>query len=271
MNAKIFMCTHKEVDLIPPLCVPVLGGSALREPISGIMSDDGENGSISEKNPSYCELTVQYYAYKNEDCDYYGFCHYRRFFGTHGATCLPYLAVKKPKISLLASKEEITALLDSYDIIAPRTEDVGLTVYEKYASSKHHFINDLDAFLEIINKKAPFLAPYAKEYMESRKQYFCNMFIMPKEIFFEYSKLLFSLLEDFDKIKTPHGSFQADRTNGYLGERFLGIYLTYLGAQGKKIYHLPRIDAYTTLKKRLAFRLFPPESKRRLKLKRGVK
>ena len=40
--------------------------------------DEGEN--ISEKNDKYCELTAQFWAWKNiHDADYYGFWHYRRF------------------------------------------------------------------------------------------------------------------------------------------------------------------------------------------------
>lgn len=44
---------------------------------------DNEGDNISGKNPDYCELTAQYWAWKNIDCDYYGFFHYRRYLTFH--------------------------------------------------------------------------------------------------------------------------------------------------------------------------------------------
>lgn len=272
MNIKIFMCTHKAIDFVPPLCVPVQGGASINEPIVGAISDTGKNGDISAKNKEYCELTVQYYAYKNEGCDYYGFCHYRRFFGTSTLSGA-YVTTGKPKSKLLASESEIMELLKSNDIILPRAENVGLTAYEKYISSKHQFEKDLQLFIKIVCEKAPYLSAFVDEYMQGYEQYFCNMFIMRADIFKEYSALLFSILEELDKRKEMHGYFEADRTNGYLGERFLGIYALYLKSQGVKIAHLPRVDAYSPLKKRIINKLLPPQSSLRKKLnaKRGKK
>ena len=271
-KVKIFMCAHKAVSFIPPLAVPVQGGAALNPKIDGLLSDDGEKGSISEKNREYCELTVQYYAWKNEECDAYGFCHYRRFFAFGAKTHRPYLVYSKiperRREAILGSEREILSVADKYDLIAPRRERMGISVREKYSDSEHCFSADLDRFLNILSDKYPELIPFAEEYMSGYEQYFCNMFIMKREIFFDYSEKLFSLLFAFDEGKTLHGNFQADRTDGYLAERFFGIYLLYLKSLGKSVYEVPRVDVNCALSKRIAYKLFPPESRLRLFLKR---
>ena len=47
------------------------------------MEYDNNGDNISAKNSQYCELTAQYWAWKNIDCDYYGFFHYRRYLTFH--------------------------------------------------------------------------------------------------------------------------------------------------------------------------------------------
>ena len=80
--------------------------------------------------------------------------------------------------------------------------------------------------------------------------------------------MLFPILAEFDKRKTLHGDFQSDRTNGYLAERFVGVYLEYAKSKGAKILEVPRIDVECTLKKRILCRLFPAESRIRFAVKR---
>lgn len=271
MNIKIYMCCHKSYDSIPPLCVPIQGGRAINPPIDGIEGDNtGDN--ISEKNREYCELTVQYYAWKNENCGAYGFCHYRRFFCFGKNTKRPYLAFGKMsegKIKkYLGTAEKATEIISENDIVVTRSEDLGKTVRSYYETARHHYKEDMDLFLGVLSEKYPSLMPYANEYLSGNKQYLCNMFVMKKDIFNEYCSILFPVLEEFDKRKTLHGDFQSDRTDGYLGERFAGMFITYARAKGMKIFEVPRIDAGCTLKKRIICRLLPPESKRRMIIKK---
>jgi hypothetical protein len=269
---KIFMCAHREVSLIPPLTLAIQGGAAANAPIKGAIPDFGMGGSISEKNPDYCELTVQYYAWKNEAADYYGFCHYRRFFSFDESIKAPYLALGKPNEKnlsrVLFSEERMRSIIEKYDVIAPRKENMGRDVYSQYASIPSCRKDDIHLFESVIAKKFPSLSPFAKEYLEGNEQYFCNMFIMKRDIFFDYCEKLFALLVEFDAMTKPNGKLRYDRVDGYLAERFFGIYLASLRAEGAKIGELCRIDVDCTLKKRILARLFPPESKIRFLAKK---
>ena len=83
-NVKIFVSRRIDLDsfeLNSNLYCQVECGSIYRKKKVGsnqILKDcDGIN--ISEKRQSLGELTVQYWAWKNFNLDYYGLCHYRRF------------------------------------------------------------------------------------------------------------------------------------------------------------------------------------------------
>ena len=78
---KIYIACHKPCH-IPKndLLFPIQVGAAIsNNRLEGMLHDD-EGDNISAKNKSYCELTAQYWAWKNDEADYYGFFHYRRYF-----------------------------------------------------------------------------------------------------------------------------------------------------------------------------------------------
>ena len=78
---KIFVSAHKPAAFPDGASILPIQVGAQNAPTmfkETLHDNDGEN--ISSKNPMYCELTAQYWAWKNADADYYGFCHYRRYF-----------------------------------------------------------------------------------------------------------------------------------------------------------------------------------------------
>ena len=83
-DIKIFVSHRIDLDsetIDNPLYIPVRCGAVYdeREGVTMLGDDTGDN--ISEKRESFCELTVQYWAWKNVNADYYGLCHYRRYLG----------------------------------------------------------------------------------------------------------------------------------------------------------------------------------------------
>ena len=88
-NIKIFLSYHKPSVLLKnDIFTPIHVGRGIKKSRSSfeenwlnenlVGDDTGKN--ISKKNLNYCELTAQYWAWKNlpEDIKYVGFMHYRR-------------------------------------------------------------------------------------------------------------------------------------------------------------------------------------------------
>ena len=240
---------------------PIRGGAVFDKSNSKIPGDDTEE-NISFKNKSYCELTVQYWVWKNVVADYYGFCHYRRYFSfsdkilekdSWNVVLRDYLNKGTVQELRLDDEKRIDDVISQYDIIAAEAADLKKvhiqSVYEQYKMGDRLHIKDLDAIMNIIKEKYPHYYPAAQRYMNGTTMYMCNMFIMKRELFMQYSAWLFDILSEFEKqTDMSNYSIEGYRTPGHLGERLFGIFFTYINEQGKyKIHELQMVHFEHTL------------------------
>ena len=228
--------------------------SAFSETLPGVIRDDqvtpegkafGQDAEISFKNPYYCELTAQYWAWKNLKADYYGFFHYRRFlnFSDREYPVDQYRNIYEPFIgadrgaSFIKryglTKNQIRTIVESNDIVTVQKrflfDEKGkpLSVRDHYGRGENLFLEDLDLMCRIIEEKTPQYCSAMKKYLNGNYAYFCNLYVMRSEKFFEYCEWLFPLLAEFCNQRNMTAySMQAKRTPGHLAERMWGIYLT---------------------------------------------
>lgn len=248
---RIFVTTHKNVDkpasaILQPVQVG-LKPSSYHFPWA-FHDDDGEN--ISEKNPMYCELTTQYWAWKNVDAEYYGFCHYRRYFDFSDTEHKenPYGEVMDDYIDAQAIKEyglddrTIARAVKGYDVVTTRWQDLTKTIDNHgtpkalWAAAPALIDEDLRRCYQILCRMHPEYHDDAVAFLDGHKSCFCNMFIMRKQVFFDYCEWLFPILAEFEReTDMTHYSREAKRTPGHLSERLLNIYLMHQQRVGAKL------------------------------------
>lgn len=256
-DIKIFVThtpnsNHKRIK--NPLFYHVMAGSDFHMgQIPPDMLADNTGSNISYKNKSYCELTTQYWAWKNIEADYYGFCHYRRFFSfapqllpqaDFGCVYFPYLnecAVQK----LCLEEEMIRQKVSQYDFLIAKPIPVRAlqaeSVYAHYEHASQLRIKDLELFCTILCANYPWLQGAVDAYIQGTCFYPCNMFVMKKEVFQAYCALLFPALEEFERKADMRGySREGVRTPGHLAERFAGIYYVHL--KQKSTYRLGELQ-----------------------------
>lgn len=244
-DIKIFTSFHKKCELLKNKYIyPIQVGTSLNGVVYENSLHDNTGENISKKNAQYCELTAQYWAWKNENADYYGFFHYRRYlsFNTEktytadswGNVCEPFLSTELTK-KYCWNESSIQNLVEKYDLILPQLKDIrtmphmGKNMREQYTAEGTLHGRDLDIMLEVIKEKYPVFLKYAEAYESGHKTYFNNMFCMKKELFEEYSSWLFDILEECVKRGDyTDYSTEALRTPGHLAERLLNIYVLYL-------------------------------------------
>jgi lipopolysaccharide biosynthesis glycosyltransferase len=241
INQKIFIsiCYHKPMPIIrTKYMVPVHVGRALaHECLSDVIGDDtGDN--ISKKNTTWSELTGLYWMWKNVDAEYYGLMHYRRllnFAGPSNGRVRRFTGVGPKQYARFGwTDTQIDDLCTSNDIITgplwsvhpAGAPHINMSSYAMYA--REHYAADMDVIERIISKDTPNIFPFFIQMLTERQAFFSHIAIFRREIFHDYCKWLFSILEAAEKqIDISHYDRYQRRVWGFIAERLVNAYVSY--------------------------------------------
>ncbi len=186
----IIIAAHKSYQMPKdPMYLPLHVGAEGKTDAEGNPLDlgytkDNTGDNISILNPSFCELTGLYWAWKNLEADYIGLAHYRRHFG--------YKKTKDLFDSVLTF-EQIQPYLGKIKVFTPNKRKYYIeSLYDHY---KHtHYIEQLDVTREIISELYPEYVPAYDKVVKRTYGYMFNMMILKKEYLDQYCKWLFDIL-----------------------------------------------------------------------------
>lgn len=263
-DIKIIVACHKP-SVLPEnaLFYPVQVGSALaKKKLQGMVQDDsGEN--ISEKNPMYCELTAQYWAWKNLDADYYGLCHYRRFLcfadvdapknvrNQYEAGSLDAFNLKRFG---LENEEQMRSVIEANDVVVGELQQMSKlytprgnqrTAYKHWTAHNRALImtEDLEKMLSILDRVAPEVGRSTREYLNGEKFGGFNCFVMKKELFAQMCEIEFKVLSELENaVNLSSYCQQIKRIYGFMGEIISSGFVYHLEKQKTfRVRHVPLV------------------------------
>lgn len=241
MKVKILVGYHKKDILIKnEIFIPIHLGRAIYEQSTSKEDErwfldnligDNTGDNISHKNPDYCELTGIYWAWKNYsklgDPDFIGFMHYRRWLSFNGWSVPKHrydiIAVNLSSYLQKNNSESIIRILTTGHVFTRTPLDFFETSEREQCRAKGF------AYLK---KAYPQLYNIFEDQKRNNSLYASNMFVMRKEDFFEYCKIIFDVLSNYDSKAYP-------REKGYLAEFITSAYIEYLGRRYGTISFLP--------------------------------
>lgn len=268
-NVKIFVSHRIDLDSVQvenSVYTPVRCGAALDTNVNPKMIGDNTGDNISDKREYLGEFTVQYWAWKNVQADYYGLCHYRRYlsfserqFETDEKSQViePYLSPESIEKYHLNDPEHIQSVVKGYDALVGEYADVSRmytprgpqkTVYEHFIAYDNFLVKkeDVDLVLDTVDKLYPHLGKSAREYFAGRKFRGYNCFILRKELFSQLCEIEVNVLRhihETGKVDFTYRSTLGKRAYGFFAEWLYGIF----------IYHLERQNCYKIKQLQLVF------------------
>lgn len=215
MNIKVIVATHKPYAMPEDgMYLPVHVGAEGKESIGFQPDNIGDN--ISGKNPTFCELTGLYWAWKNLEADYIGLAHYRRHFGGKR---------RGTPMERVLTGEQAAALLQGKDGILPAKRQYYIeTLYSHYAHTC--YIEPLDVAGQILQEKYPAYVPAFERLKKRTSAHMFNMLILKREHVDAYCTFLFDVLFELEKRvdASAYDSFHA-RFFGRVSELLLDVWM----------------------------------------------
>lgn len=258
MNIKIFVSHRIDFDaevIKNDIFIPVYCGAMYkRDNWNKEIIGDNTGDNISERRNSFCEFTVQYWAWKNIDADYYGLCHYRRYFSfsdskfdtdNYANVIDTYITSLKQEKYKLNDKQIIEDLMKNYDVIVTEAFDVRKAghnnLIKQYSSNYYLNEEDLNIALNVIKELSPEYYQTAVKTLHSKYFIPCNMFIMNKKYFNQYCEWLYKILFAIEKrIDLSTANENRKRAVGHIAERLLTVFINYI-SKDVKIKYLQRV------------------------------
>ncbi|MGM9608910.1 MAG: DUF4422 domain-containing protein [Eubacteriales bacterium] len=220
-NLTLYAVTHKDGFCRLPDRTYIGVGRNRAIPGVTLYDDAGEN--ISSRNPSFCELTVLYWIWKNDSSDAVGLEHYRRYFYHKFRSVFRYR---------FYTKEELAHLLTKYDIIVPEKSYMKMkkdgvlarTVGEHFAL--YHHAGDLEITRQVVSERAPAYLDAFDRVMAGKTLSLFNIFAANKSVIDAYTAWLFDILFEVEKRVDISGyDTQQTRLFGFLSERLFNVWL----------------------------------------------
>lgn len=277
-DIRIFVSTRIDLDcdvIDNPLYYPVRCGAIYDDNLNLDIQGDNTGDNISDKRESFCEFTVQYWAWKNVKADYYGLCHYRRYlsfsdknYNTNERNQIvePYISDKTYEKFGFDNPEQMSKHIEKYDAIIADITDVRKihtpkgymkSVYKHWQACDGILIEKkyLDLLIKTIEKLHPEYLECAYKYLKGRQHIGYNCYILKKELFNKLNEFEFDIMFDLEKqIDSTNYHETMNRTIGYLGEILYGIFM----------YSIINNKSYKVDKRQL---IFFDDTKRQEKLK----
>ncbi|MCR5099842.1 MAG: DUF4422 domain-containing protein [Butyrivibrio sp.] len=228
---KIIIATTKKYKLPDdPVYLPLQVGATKKGEIiqTGIgYQKDNTGENISSKNPSYCELTGLYWAWKNLDAEYIGLVHYRRYFAS------PDSNKQMDPYDRIVGGGELMRLVQKYPIIVPEPRKYYIETLESHYAHTH-YEDQLVIARKAVKKFYPEYLESFDKVLKQTSGYMFNMMILRRDFLNDYCTWLFRILKEIEKNIDAKdlGAYQG-RYIGRIAEIIFNVWLDYQLTSGK--------------------------------------